>query len=187
MTFLANQFNTAMNFTKSYFLLIASFTISTCSFAQMKIGDNASTIDNASILELESTTKALVLTRVTTAQMNEINPLNGALIYNTDAQCVFQYNGTSWQNLCNTTSGSLSIIDNEDGSFTINGPDGTNFTSPNFTELRGEQGLPGNDGLGISSTTDNNDGTITITYTDNSTLQLLTLTVRMEQVHTKLR
>lgn len=158
-----------MKLTKTYFFLFVFITLSTSVFSQMKIGDNASTIDNASLLELESTTKALVITRVTTEQMLQITPLHGALIYNIDAQCVFLYNGSTWQNLCDGASNSISFSDNGDGSFTLRSTDGTTFTSPTSLELQGERGLPGNDGVGISTTTNNNDGTITFTYTDDST------------------
>ncbi|WP_108425278.1 hypothetical protein [Flagellimonas amoyensis] len=69
--------------------------------AQVKIGDNLQTIDVASLLELESTSKTLVLTRVTQTQMNAITPLHGALVYNTDVNCVFVFDGVIWENLCN--------------------------------------------------------------------------------------
>ncbi|OQD41528.1 hypothetical protein BUL40_15535 [Croceivirga radicis] len=84
--------------------------------AQVKIGNNPQNLDNASVLELESTSRALVITRVTTAQMNVIFPLKGALIYNTDEDCVFHYDGNQWQNLCNeenTTNVSLELVDSE--------------------------------------------------------------------------
>ena len=70
--------------------------------AQVKIGDNLQILDGSSLLELESTSRALVLTRVTQAEMNAISPLHGALVYNTDADCVFVYEGLVWKNLCNT-------------------------------------------------------------------------------------
>ncbi|MDC6387012.1 hypothetical protein D2V93_07180 [Flagellimonas taeanensis] len=68
--------------------------------AQVKIGDNLQTIDGSSLLELESTSKTLVLTRVNLSQMNTISPLNGAMVYNTDANCVFVFDGLTWKNLC---------------------------------------------------------------------------------------
>ena len=40
--------------------------------AQVKIGENLQTIDGASILELESTNKAFVLTRVTQNEMDAL-------------------------------------------------------------------------------------------------------------------
>ncbi len=84
--------------------------------AQVKVGENPQNINPASILELESTTGALVITRVTTQQMNNISPLQGALVFNTDEGCVFYYEGTAWVNLCssaNTTNVSLELEDNE--------------------------------------------------------------------------
>ncbi len=68
--------------------------------AQVKIGENPQTIDPAAVLELESTTMALIITRVTTEQMEAITPGPGAIVYNTDAQCVHYFNGTEWINLC---------------------------------------------------------------------------------------
>lgn len=68
--------------------------------AQIKIGDNPQNIDAASVLELESTDRVLVITRVNTIQMNAIIPNQGAMVYNTDDQCIFYYDGTGWQNLC---------------------------------------------------------------------------------------
>ncbi|MBT8282492.1 MAG: hypothetical protein KJO86_02050, partial [Muriicola sp.] len=53
------------------------------SYTQIKIGDNPQNIDPSSILELESTTRAFVINRVTTGQMNAIVPIEGAMVYNT--------------------------------------------------------------------------------------------------------
>ena len=64
---------------KILLLIFILFTLSNIK-AQVKIGDNPNLIDNSSVLELESIDKAFVLTRVTTAQMNAITPLNGALV-----------------------------------------------------------------------------------------------------------
>jgi hypothetical protein len=74
-----------------------------CSFSansQIKIGDNPQNIDASSILELESTTRAFVINRVTTAQMNAIVPIEGAMVYNTDIQCLHYYDGQNWLNVC---------------------------------------------------------------------------------------
>ena len=80
----------------TYFLCVFSAVMS----AQIKIGDNPQNIDAASVLELESTDRVLVITRVNTSQMNAIIPNQGAMVYNTDDQCIFYYDGTGWQNLC---------------------------------------------------------------------------------------
>lgn len=128
-------------------LTILSLLIASTCFAQVKIGNDVSTINDASLLELESTSKVLVLTRVTNSQMLNITPLNGALLYNTDTECVYAYNAGNWQNLCDSTSGSISVVDNDDGSFTITSSDGTTYTSPNFSDLKGDTGPQGPAGI----------------------------------------
>ena len=80
-------------------LIIGLLMINTLS-GQVKIGNNPQNLDPASVLELESTTRVLVITRVTDAQMSLINPLPGAVVYNTDQECLHYYNGTQWINIC---------------------------------------------------------------------------------------
>jgi len=81
-------------------LLLLSLTTSFMGFSQIKIGDNPQNIDAGSLLELESTNRAFVITRVTTVQMNAITPIEGAMVYNTDIQCLHYFDGTDWLNLC---------------------------------------------------------------------------------------
>ncbi len=88
------------------FLLLSFFAVATVS-AQVKIGNNPQNIDPSSILELESTDKVLVVTRVTTAQMNAIAPLQGALCYNIDLQSIHYYDGSQWLNIGDGAGGSL--------------------------------------------------------------------------------
>jgi len=76
-------------------------------FAQIKIGDNPQNIDASSVLELESTSKVLVITRVTTAEMEAITPQRGGMVYNTDTECINYYDGTQWVNLCNAVDFSI--------------------------------------------------------------------------------
>ncbi|SFR92435.1 hypothetical protein SAMN04488010_3792, partial [Maribacter stanieri] len=152
-------------------LLLSFVFISFCANAQVKIGENPNTINSASIVELESTNKAFVLTRLTTAQMQAITPLNGAVIYNTDTQCVHYYNGLIWSNLCDgNNSSSFSFADNGDGTITLTDGNGNNVTF---------NGAPQT----ISTLVDNGDGTytytnengietiISIVTTDNQNLQ----------------
>ncbi len=71
-------------------------------YSQIKIGENPQNLDASSVLELESSNRVLVITRVTDAQMLSITPLRGAMVYNTDTQCVHFYTGTEWFNPCAT-------------------------------------------------------------------------------------
>ncbi|WP_218144575.1 collagen-like triple helix repeat-containing protein, partial [Maribacter orientalis] len=126
------------------FFILTSF----CVHAQVKIGQNPNSINAASIVELESTDKAFVLTRLTTAQMQAITPLRGALVYNTDTNCVHYFNGAVWNNLCTITqAGTFTFVDNNNGTFTINYSDGTSFTSSDLTGPQGPQGDAGLQGL----------------------------------------
>ncbi|WP_148229668.1 hypothetical protein [Cellulophaga algicola] len=133
--------------TKTFVLIFLLSIFTFCSYAQVKIGDDVSTIDNASLLELESTSKVLVVTRVTNSQMLQISPLNGALVYNTDSKCIYVFNGNQWMNLCDNISNPISITDNEDGSFTIDATDGSSFTSGDLTGPQGEQGPIGDNAV----------------------------------------
>ncbi|CDF77777.1 hypothetical protein BN863_650 [Formosa agariphila KMM 3901] len=99
-----------------------------------------------------------------------------------------EFDGTDGNNGTNGADGAAgadgvgidSTTDNGDGTFTISYTDGTSFTTPDFTGPQGAQGIAGTDGangadgatgadgVGIDSTTDNGDGTFTISYTDGT-------------------
>ena len=120
--------------------LVFGLFLSTCLFtsiqAQVKIGENPQNLDANSVLELESTNKALVITRLSTLQMDAMTPLNGALIYNTDTNCVHYYNGTEWINLCEAeNAGDINLVENPANTFTFTNAAGveTVFETPEFT------------------------------------------------------
>ena len=81
-----------------FLILLNGFSLS----SQVKIGDNPSAIGINSLLELESSDKVFVLNKMTTNQMNAIQPLQGALVYNTDDKCLFMYQGSQWKSLCDS-------------------------------------------------------------------------------------
>ncbi|WP_282115891.1 hypothetical protein [Cellulophaga baltica] len=125
------------------------------SYGQVKIGDHINSIDSNSILELESNSKVLVVTRITNAEMNAITPINGALAYNTDEDCLYQYRNNIWTSLCIDITGGqtiTSLTDNNDGSFT--------YSDENGIDARIEK----------ANLIDNSDGTYTFS---NSTTTLL--------------
>ncbi|WP_209406092.1 hypothetical protein [Pseudozobellia sp. WGM2] len=82
------------------FVLIG-LLVTTAAQAQVKIGDDPQTIDAASLLELQSSDKVLVITRVDSLQMTTIVPNRGAMVYNTTADCIYYYDGAQWNNMCN--------------------------------------------------------------------------------------
>ncbi|MDO6809533.1 hypothetical protein Q4603_12965 [Zobellia galactanivorans] len=86
-------------------LFLIGFFIIGFAQAQVKIGDNPQTIDPSSILELESSNKVLVITRVDESQMASIVPNRGAMVYNTTANCIYYYDGTAWISMCEAAGG----------------------------------------------------------------------------------
>ncbi len=90
------------------YLIVGLLTISSLK-GQVKIGNNPQNLHSASVLELESNNRVLVITRVNTAQMSAINPLRGALVYNTDEECIHYYNGVEWINICEALDNSFTV------------------------------------------------------------------------------
>lgn len=72
-------------------LLLASITLS----AQIKMGDNAPNVGISSALELESTNKALLITRVSSTA-SIATPVNGMLIYDISQKCFKGFTNNSW-------------------------------------------------------------------------------------------
>jgi uncharacterized protein (TIGR02145 family) len=78
-------------------LIIMLGIISTSVSAQVKIGTTAGASHASAIMEFESTSKGVLLPRMTTTQRAAINsPATGLMVYNTSFNCVEIYNGSSW-------------------------------------------------------------------------------------------
>ncbi|WP_318309809.1 hypothetical protein, partial [Flagellimonas crocea] len=105
--------------TSIVYLVIGLLLINSLS-AQVKIGDNPQNLNPASLLELESTTRALVITRVNDAQMSTINPLRGAVVYNTDKECLHYFNGSAWINICEALDDSFTVSTRADSLRQVN-------------------------------------------------------------------
>jgi len=159
--------------------LLTIVLFSVLSYAQ--VGINTNTPDASSALDIESTTGGILIPRLTETQRDAISsPATGLMIYQTDQATGFYfYDGTAWTRIegvagpqgepgatgptgATGATGSQGI-QGETGAAGANGSDGAD-------------GADGADGNGIVSTTDNNDGTFTITYTDNTTFTTSDLT-----------
>ncbi|MDF4201845.1 hypothetical protein PXD56_02690 [Maribacter sp. SA7] len=130
-----------------YFFIFLSFN---SSFCQIKIGDNPELIDSNSLLELESSSKVLVISKLTNVEMLQLVPLEGAIVYNTDEDCIFYFNNQAWVSLCNqiTNGSEVTLEDNGDGTFTFNNTNNVPITFNGAEDI-------------ISSLVDNLDGTYT--------------------------
>tara|TARA_R110002051_G_scaffold320277_1_gene405450 strand:- start:253 stop:1035 length:783 start_codon:yes stop_codon:yes gene_type:complete len=93
------------------FIILTGLLFTTSTFAQTGIG---TTTPHASAqLEVSSTTKGLLIPRMTAAQRNAItSAATGLMIYQTDGKVGFYYyNGSSWAEVGATTSATYSIGD----------------------------------------------------------------------------
>ena len=77
---------------KIFLMLFFTVPFASVSMGQVKIGDNPGSISPGSVLELESTSKALTLPRMTTVQMEAIpSPIKGMIVFNIDSNCIYLY------------------------------------------------------------------------------------------------
>ena len=88
-----------------FIVLLLGFSL----HAQVKIGNNPTSINSSALLEMESTSKGFLPPRMTTTQRDAIsNPIQGLEIYNISNSCSEYFNGVGWYNECNGTLSPLS-------------------------------------------------------------------------------
>jgi len=157
-------------------------------YGQIKIGDNPEVLNTNSLLELESSSKVLVISRMSNGEMLQLIPLEGALVFNTDENCVYYFDGQVWVSLCNqvTTNGSVTLNDNGDGTYTFTNNDDPDITFNGADETlstlvsnldstytyTNENGIETLLTLGGGSLVDNLDGTYTFTNSDGSEITI---------------
>lgn len=144
--------------TKFYTLSILALSLLTGFTAKAQVGINTTTPDSSAALDVVSTTRGMLVPRLTLSQRSDIvNPANGLLIYQTDSTPGFYYyNSSSWQPL---SAGSGTYVD-VNSAQTISGK--KTFTSDllinGITAGRGTGGLSTNVVFGNSSLTANTTG-----------------------------
>tara|TARA_R110000744_G_scaffold375905_1_gene489745 strand:- start:523 stop:1590 length:1068 start_codon:yes stop_codon:yes gene_type:complete len=177
-----------------YFLFIPIYLCCNFTYGQIKIGENPQILDASSLLELESSSKVLVISRVSNAEMQLLQPLRGGLVFNTDENCVFFYNGTDWSSLCSTGGSNsneiISLTENGNGTYTFLGTDQVPITFNGAedtlsTLVNNQDGTftytnENGDGtvltLNGGSLEDNEDGSYTFTNGDGTTVNINGLT-----------
>ena len=127
-------------------------------FGQVKIGNNPSQIDQYSLLELESSNKVFVLSRMSTTEMNAVEPLQGAMVYNLDDKCIYVFQGTSWKSLCNSGSDNQQLsFDNVTNIISLENGGEIDLTSV-IVGAKGDKGDQGDVGPQGSAGADGKDG-----------------------------
>ena len=72
----------------------------------VSVNTDGSTADASSILDVKSTTKGMLVPRMTTAQRTTIvSPANGLLVYDTDVKSFWYHDGAAWKNVTGSGSG----------------------------------------------------------------------------------
>jgi uncharacterized protein (TIGR02145 family) len=92
--------NKKKNPMKQLFTLLATVILTATTYAQVGIG--TTNPDSSAALDITSTTKGLLIPRMTTSQRNSISsPVEGLLIYNTTVKCLEFYVGNgNWHSVC---------------------------------------------------------------------------------------
>jgi hypothetical protein len=85
--------------------------ITASSIAQNSVGIGTTSPNNSAALEISSTTKGLLIPRMTGAQRSAIaSPITGLLVFDTDTKTIWTYDGAAWKNLnAGGSAGSLSL------------------------------------------------------------------------------
>ena len=87
---------------KNYIVFMLAICLTQLLRAQ-SVGIGTTTPNAGAILDLSSTNKGLLLPRMTTAQRTAIvNPAQGLIVFDTDTQTNWCYNGTQWTSLVGT-------------------------------------------------------------------------------------
>lgn len=160
---------------KKLILSCSIFLVAFLSQAQnVAVNTDGTTAHSSSILDVKSTTKGMLIPRMTSAQRSAIiTPALGLLVFDTDTKTIWTFNGTSWANLTNTSG----------GSFTLPFDQTVNMSTPVFRienngtgnvlqigSLGGATGLNvyTNNGFGINVNTTNNMGILATSQTSNA-------------------
>jgi hypothetical protein len=150
-------------------------------WAQQNVGIGTNTPHPTALLELYSTSKGLLIPRMTQAERDAISsPATGLLIYQTDNTPGFYYwNGTAWIPLLSSSSGSGLFWSLTGNSITGTEFLGTTNAQPLVIRTNNTERMritaTGNVGIGTASPTERlqvSDGNVAITNTDNTARQL---------------
>lgn len=82
-------------------------------FSQVAISNNAATADANTMLDIKSSNKGVKFPRLTTAQRKAIPVSNedaGLMVFDTDKQCLYMYNGNQWQPFAYAAGGPANVL-----------------------------------------------------------------------------
>ena len=96
---------------KKLTLLLTIFFVALYSNAQnVAINNDGTSAATSAMLDIKSTTKGMLMPRMTTAQRTAIvSPALGLLVFDTDTKTIWAYNGTVWTNLSSVGGGGFTL------------------------------------------------------------------------------
>ncbi len=84
-------------------IVLFIITLGMATHAQVAINNDNSTPDNSAMLDVKSTTKGMLLPRMTSAERIAIeSPATGLTVYDLSTQSYWYYNGTAWATIANS-------------------------------------------------------------------------------------
>jgi N-acetylneuraminic acid mutarotase len=91
--------------------LLAAFAMMQFAASAQSVGVGTTTPNSSAILEVSSTTKGMLMPRMTTAQRNAIlSPAVGLTILNIDDKCMDVYTGSGWIKNCGLKLGDSAVV-----------------------------------------------------------------------------
>ena len=83
-------------------LLFAIILVS-ATYAQVAVNADGNTANSSAMLDVSSTSKGMLIPRLTLTQRNNItNPATGLLVFVTNQNTFYYYNGSEWEELVKT-------------------------------------------------------------------------------------
>jgi hypothetical protein len=85
-------------------IVILSISLFSLSFLNAQsVGIGTTSPDSSAILDVSSTTKGMLMPRMTTAQRDAImSPMVGLSVFNLDDGCIDMFKNNSWNKLCSS-------------------------------------------------------------------------------------
>jgi len=82
---------------KKLYTLLLMLTVALQVFSQVAVNTTGNSADTSAMLDVQSTSKGILIPRLTTSQRTGIySPATGLMVYDTDDNAFYYYNGTSW-------------------------------------------------------------------------------------------